>query len=88
MCPEFEYQKNDKGMYELLQRIGNQEQAIKKAKALEARYEDDNYASRKPCTTVYKLAEELNKPEVVIARLNRQSHSQVAKNQDAKRVNH
>lgn len=71
--PEFEYQKNDKGMYELLQRIGNQEQAIKNTKALEARYEDEDYASHKPCTTVYKLVEELNKPEEVIARLNRQS---------------
>ena len=42
-------------------------------KALEARYEDEDYASHKPCTTVYKLVEELNKPEEVIARLNRQS---------------
>ena len=53
--------------------IGNQEQAIKNAKALKARYEDEDYASHKPCTTVYKLVEELNKPEEVIARLNRQS---------------
>lgn len=71
--PEFEYHKNDKGMYELLQRIGNQEQAIKNAKALEAHYEDDDYASHKPCTTVYKLVEELNNPEEVIARLNQQT---------------
>ena len=71
--PEFEYQKNDKGMYELLQRIGNQEQAIKNAKALEARYEGEDYASHKPCTTVYKLVEELNKPEEVIALLNQRS---------------
>ena len=36
-------------------------------------YKDEDYASHKPCTTVYKLVEELNKPEEVIARLNRQS---------------
>ncbi len=67
--PTFEYRKNDEGMYKLLAEIGNQEQAIKNAKALEGRYVDTDYASHKPCTTVYRLVEELNNPEGVIERL-------------------
>lgn len=56
-------------MYQLLSEIGNQEQAIKSAKALESRYKDADYAT-KPSTTVYRLVEELNNPENVIERIN------------------
>lgn len=68
--PSFEYRKNDEGMYKLLTAIGNQEQAIKNAKALEKRFDGVDYASHKPCTTVYQLVEELNNPEEVIECLN------------------
>ena len=68
--PQFEYKKNDEGMYQLLAEIGNQEQAIKSAKALESRYVGNDYASHKPCTTVYRLVNELNNPENVIERIN------------------
>ena len=68
--PKFEYKKNDEGMYQLLFEIGNQEQAIKSAKALESRYNDTDYASHQPCTSVYKLVEELNHPENIIERIN------------------
>lgn len=69
VIPTFEYRKNDEGMYKLLSEIGNQKLAIKNAKALEIQYEDADYASHKPCTTVYRLVEELNNPEAVIERL-------------------
>ena len=69
VCPLFEYKKNDEGMYQLLSEIGNQEQAIKSAKALESRYKDADYATHKPSTTVYRLVEELNNPENVIERI-------------------
>lgn len=67
--PGFVYRKNDDGMYKLLAEIGDPEQAIKNAKALEGRYEGTDYASHKPCTTVYRLVEELNHPEDVLKRL-------------------
>ena len=70
--PQFEYKKNNEGMFQLLTEIGNQEQAIKRAKSLEGRFEGVDYASHKPCTTVYKLVEELNNPEHVIERINSQ----------------
>ncbi len=73
VCPLFEYKKNDEGMYQLLSEIGNQEQAIKSAKALESRYNDTDYAAHKPSTTVYRLVEELNNPENVIERINTSS---------------
>ena len=69
VIPTFEYCKNDEGMYKLLSEIGNQELGIKNAKALESRYEDADYASHNPCTTVYRLVDELNNPEDVIERL-------------------
>lgn len=64
VCPLFEYKKNDEGMYQLLSEIGNQEQAIKSAKALENRYKDADYATHKPSTTVYRLVEELSFPDL------------------------
>lgn len=60
-------------MYQLLSEIGNQEQVIKNAKALESRYKDTDYATHKPSTAVYRLAEELNNPENVIERINSMS---------------
>lgn len=70
--PEFKYRKNDAAMFSLLEKIGNQDLAIRNAKALEARFEGADYASHQPCTLVYRLVEELNHPESVIARLNSQ----------------
>ena len=67
--PEFDYSKKDESMYKLLEEIGNQGQAIKNAKALEGRYEGSDYASHNPCTTVYRLVEELNNPESIIEHL-------------------
>jgi hypothetical protein len=57
------YAKNDPGMYYKLQRLGNQQQAIKWAKELE----DDRQTRQtppsraNPCTIVYRLVEALNR---------------------------
>ena len=56
----FEYKKNSKEMYQLLKEYGNEEQAIKWAKALEGQFTTTNYSSHNPCTMVYELIEKLN----------------------------
>ncbi len=56
----FKYEKNSKKMYKLLKEYGNEAQAIKWAKNLEARFTNTNYAAHNPCTRVYKLIEKLN----------------------------
>ena len=67
---EYRYMKNDPNMYSLLKGIGNEDQAIKNAKKLEAAFEgDSNFENHNPCTMVYKLVEELNNPEIIFDRL-------------------
>ncbi len=56
----FTYKKNSKDMYRLLQKIGNEEQAIKWAQKLNDSYDHKNPAEENPSTTVYKLVEKLN----------------------------
>lgn len=56
----FKYQKNAQNMYELLQTYGNQKQAIKRAKQLEAHFDNREFATHNPCTTVYKFLEKIN----------------------------
>jgi len=57
---DFAYTKNRKDMYNLLGKYGNQDLAIKRAKALDATYKGaKDYASQNPSTTVYKLVMEL-----------------------------
>lgn len=55
----FRYAKNSKTMYEVLQQFGNEEDAIKNAKKLHGIHSGTAYARHNPCTTVYKLVEEL-----------------------------
>ncbi|MBV6425594.1 MAG: hypothetical protein KIPDCIKN_00075 [Haliscomenobacter sp.] len=56
----YQYDKSDPNMYELLRQYGDERKAIEWAKELESRYSDRNYADHNPCTTVYRLVEELN----------------------------
>lgn len=56
----FKYKKNDIKMYEILNKIGNQESAIKWAKDLSNQISGQKYASYNPQTMVFKLVEELN----------------------------
>jgi hypothetical protein len=53
------YEKNSKNIYQLLK--NKQENAIRNAKKLLESYANHNPAKDNPCTTVYKLVEELNK---------------------------
>ena len=62
----FRYKKNDAQMYYLLQEIGDEGNAIKRAKKLEERYNDKDYHNHNPRTKVYKLVEELNDPEKLL----------------------
>ena len=39
--------------------MGDQSDAIRRAKSLENNYNNFNYAKQNPCTTVYKLVEQL-----------------------------
>lgn len=57
---EYTYEKNSMNMYAWLKQHGNQQQAIQRAKQLEAIYAGrQDYANHNPCTMVYKLVEEL-----------------------------
>lgn len=62
----FRYKKNDAQMYYLLQEIGDEGNAIKRAKKLEERYNDKDYHNHNPRTKVYKLVEELNDLEKLL----------------------
>jgi hypothetical protein len=56
---KFNYVKNATDMYDVLQKYGNQEQAILWAKDLAQQYDDEKFANHNPVTQVYKLVEEL-----------------------------
>jgi len=55
----FAYRKNDEAFYALLQRYGNEAQAMRYAEKLESIYHDNNYATHKPSTRVHKLVKVL-----------------------------
>ncbi|MEM7659024.1 MAG: hypothetical protein AAF399_23075, partial [Bacteroidota bacterium] len=57
-CVEFRYEKNAETLFELLEKYGELDQAIKWAKALEAGFGvGQDFANQNPCTTVYQLVE-------------------------------
>ena len=55
----FQYKKNDKSMYSLLNSIGNQSLAIRWAKDLSENIDGERFANYNPQTQVFKLVEEL-----------------------------
>jgi hypothetical protein len=55
----YRYAKNAGDMYDVLQQYGDEDAAIRNAKRLYESYSDTAYAQHNPCTTVYKLVEEL-----------------------------
>ncbi len=57
---KFKYIKNDLGMYSLLSKVGNQDQAIKWARSLSNNLDGEKYSNHNPATMVYELVEELN----------------------------
>lgn len=57
---KFKYKKNSEDMYNILERYGNQNQAIKWAEQLISLHNCKNYAIHNPCTMVHLLVKELN----------------------------
>ena len=55
----FVYLKNSTRMYDILQKHGNQEQAIKNAERLSQQYDNNAFASHNPRTQVYELVRQL-----------------------------
>jgi hypothetical protein len=56
----FTYKKNSEEMYAILEKYGDQNQAIKWAKELEKSHVCANFAIHNPCTRIHILVEELN----------------------------
>ncbi|MBA4319228.1 MAG: hypothetical protein C0412_12575 [Flavobacterium sp.] len=57
---KFEYKKNSLEMYAVLEKYGDQKQAISNAKKLILNHSCNNFAIHNPCTRVHLLVEELN----------------------------
>lgn len=57
---KFEYEKNSAEMYSILEKYGDQKQAITYAKKLILNHSCTNFAIHNPCTRVHLLVEELN----------------------------
>ena len=55
----FRYKKNALDMFDVLNRYGNQEQAIKWANDLNRNFEGEDFANFNPSTQVFRLVEEL-----------------------------
>lgn len=57
---KFVYEKNSKDMFAVLEKYGNQQEAIKNAEKLIANQNCTNYAIHNPCTRIHLLVQELN----------------------------
>ena len=57
---KFEYKKNSQAMYAILEKYGNQTQAIKNAEKLILTHNCTNYSIHNPCTMIHLLVQELN----------------------------
>ncbi len=66
---EYKYLKNAPDTYSILQKYGNQKQAIQWARQLKQSYTDQRYATHNPCTLVHELIEELLNPEEILKRM-------------------
>lgn len=55
----YQYAKNATDTYDILQKYGNQEQAIKWAQQLTRQYNNEKYATHNPRTQVYELVKQL-----------------------------
>ena len=57
---KFKYKKNSLEMYAILEKYGNQPQAIKNAEKLILTHSCTNYSIHNPCTKIHLLVQELN----------------------------
>ncbi len=67
---KFKYDKNNKSLYAIMQELGDEKTAIKRAKKLRDTVLTNNYKQSKPCTTIDILVEELRNPEKILDKLN------------------
>ena len=66
----FKYKKNDEGFYQILQKHGDEEQAIKRAQRLRGSHEGKvDYAAHNPRTEVDLLVDELRHPEKALDKI-------------------
>lgn len=67
---KFSYKKKDPEMFNLLERYGNEKQAISWAKKL-VRENDgcQKYHTHNPCTYVFELVEEIRNPEIALGKM-------------------
>lgn len=68
--PNFKYEKNNSGMLEILDQFGKENKAMEFAQRLFELHHEETYECMCPCTTVYKLVQELRNPEKVLSQLN------------------
>ena len=57
----FKYAKNRADMYDILQKYGNEKQAIEWAKTLDSQYDDFRFYTHNPNTKLYILVSQLNR---------------------------
>jgi len=62
----FVYAKNSTEMYDILQKYGNQAQAIKNADKLSQQYDNQSFANQNPRTQVYELVKQLIRQDEVL----------------------
>lgn len=68
---KFKYDKNNKSLYAIMQELGDEKRAIKRANNLRNTVLNNNYKLSKPCTTIDILVEELRNPETLLGKLNK-----------------
>ena len=56
---QYQYSKNDKCSYQIMNTYGSMEKAIRFAETKSLEYSDRRYASHNPCTMVFKLVRQL-----------------------------
>lgn len=74
--PEYKYSKNDPDTYSILQKFGDQKQAIRWAGQLKLKYSDQRYATHNPCTLVHELIEELLNPEEFLKKMEKSENEE------------
>lgn len=68
---DYMYKKHAPDFYKLLMKIGDEEQAMKRASRLRSNFRGNgDYSTHKPCTTVDLLVYELKHPQEVLDKIN------------------
>jgi hypothetical protein len=76
---DYKYLKNNPDTYSVLQKFGNQRQAIQWARQLKLTFTDQRYATHNPCTLVHELIEELLNPGEVLRKIENSENESIRK---------